>query len=452
MEQKQDLRVAWFSPFPPQRCGIADFSLEMVTLLATRCDVDLFVDDIHPLALQTAPCSVFHHLRFYALQQRKAYTHHVFQLGNSEYHHYLVPYLLAFPGIVMLHEGTLHHARAHYYLSCRDYRGYKKELLLNRENPRVDTIFELVSHGLGDDRVYRLAPMRALFLRSASGAVVLQPELERRINKQHPGLPVCRLRSHFAPGLDDNGTPDSELRRELGLRPSDFLLGVFGGVSRYKRINQLLQVMRLGFAGPQRVCLLIVGRESENLKLAARLRREQIATVMFLGYQPEKRFIALMKLCDLVVNLRYPSFGEVSAVALKAMGLGRPVMVYDTAQLADIPDNCLLRLAPNRYEAPFLHQQIDFWRNRRQQLAQIGANARAFVGSRHNLADQVDTLLAFIRQIPSRQPLGRSPLAAMTGHLKRNLEDIINDQVRQKGLPQKDEAEIRAFWRSVAAL
>ena len=39
------MRLAWFSPLPPQRSGIADYSAELLPHLAKHLDLELFVDE-----------------------------------------------------------------------------------------------------------------------------------------------------------------------------------------------------------------------------------------------------------------------------------------------------------------------------------------------------------------------------------------------------------------------
>ncbi|MEZ5314277.1 MAG: hypothetical protein R2862_11835 [Thermoanaerobaculia bacterium] len=42
---KRPLRLAWASPLPPSSSGIADYSAEVLPLLAERAEVTLFHDD-----------------------------------------------------------------------------------------------------------------------------------------------------------------------------------------------------------------------------------------------------------------------------------------------------------------------------------------------------------------------------------------------------------------------
>ena len=39
-------RLAWFTPLPPERSGIATYSAEIIGLLAETYDIDIFVDSL----------------------------------------------------------------------------------------------------------------------------------------------------------------------------------------------------------------------------------------------------------------------------------------------------------------------------------------------------------------------------------------------------------------------
>jgi len=92
------VRIAWFSPFPPERSGIATYSAEIVPLLSSAHRIDRVPE-------LGAHDFVWKH-------RRDPYDLVVYQLGNAPCHDYMWAYLAAFPGLVVLHDARLHHARA----------------------------------------------------------------------------------------------------------------------------------------------------------------------------------------------------------------------------------------------------------------------------------------------------------------------------------------------------
>src|SRR5260221_8765531 len=91
------MRLAWFSPLPPARSGIAAYSDELLPLLDANHTIDRF------------PEARAHD--FVWMARRDPYDLVVYQLGNAPCHDYMWAYLAAFPGLVVLHDATLPHAR-----------------------------------------------------------------------------------------------------------------------------------------------------------------------------------------------------------------------------------------------------------------------------------------------------------------------------------------------------
>src|SRR5436305_11239126 len=105
--------VAWFSPFPPTRSGIADYSHELLPLLEPAHVIERFSE------------SRAHD--FVWMARRSSYDLVVYQLGNAPCHDYMWAYLAAFPGLVVLHDAVLHQARARQLLQNRRADDYRRE-------------------------------------------------------------------------------------------------------------------------------------------------------------------------------------------------------------------------------------------------------------------------------------------------------------------------------------
>ena len=74
------------------------------------------------------------------------------------------------------------------------------------------------------------------------------------------------------------------------------------------------------------------GQVAEELGVADR--------VHITGFLDFDEFAAAIAACDLCLNLRYPTAGETSAALLRTLALGRPTVVSDYAQFAELPSSC----------------------------------------------------------------------------------------------------------------
>ena len=95
-------RLALVSPLPPQRSGIADFSACLMAALRQRVDVTAYVApaerDIIFRRTVEGPVETITALPEAVVAGRVDAI--LYQVGNSDYHHFQLPYLLALPGVV----------------------------------------------------------------------------------------------------------------------------------------------------------------------------------------------------------------------------------------------------------------------------------------------------------------------------------------------------------------
>src|SRR3954466_16041210 len=112
------MRVAWFSPLPPARTGVAGYSAHVLPLL-----------DGPDFAIDPYDARNAHHFAWRNRQQ--PYDLAVYQLGNSTWHDFMWGYLFHYPGLVVLHDPRLHHARAAQLLRARRIDDYRREFIYN---------------------------------------------------------------------------------------------------------------------------------------------------------------------------------------------------------------------------------------------------------------------------------------------------------------------------------
>src|SRR5437588_202810 len=118
------MRVAWFSPFPPTRSGIADYSHELLPLLEPAHVIERFSESRAN--------------DFVWMARRNPYDLVVYQLGNAPCHDYMWAYLAAYPGLVVLHDAKLHHARARHLLRAGRAADYRREFAFDHPDARAE--------------------------------------------------------------------------------------------------------------------------------------------------------------------------------------------------------------------------------------------------------------------------------------------------------------------------
>ena len=310
----------------------------------------------------------------------------LYHVGNDpEAHGWIVDALRKRPGVVVLHEYVLHHLIAGITIGRGDGRGY-----LEAMERDLGVAGRLLGLGVLDNLLPLLwetqperFPLAGVVLDHARGLIVHSRYVADRARSAgyqgrlwqvpHPVWPpVAAL-----PATDVAGEP---------------LLGCFGYLNMNKRIPQLLEAfaeLRQRLPGAR---LLLVGAAGERFDVERRLERLGLTDgVHRLDYVPEERMWSLMAACDVLVNLRYPTMGETSGSAIRALALGKPLVVSDVGWFSELPDGAVLKVPVDELEVTTLAAALEF---AVEHAAPLGAAARAYVEREHALPKVVDAYVA----------------------------------------------------------
>jgi glycosyltransferase involved in cell wall biosynthesis len=360
------MRVAYYSPLPPSRSGIADYSALLLPALSERAEVVL-----------ASPG------RFHRDPKADVRLYHV---GNdAEAHGWIVEALRRRPGVVVLHDFVLHHLVVGLTFARNDAAGYLAAM--EREGGLVG---RLLAYAVLDNKLPPLwetrpedFPLAGEVLDHATGLIVHSRYVEERalaagyrgpiVRVPHPAWPVPEI----APAAIEG-------------RP---LFGCFGHLNETKRIAELLAAFaRLRERHPD-ARLLLVGSTSVRLQ-----RLEYPEGVIREEYVPEERLWSLMAACDAIVSLRSPTMGETSGSAIRALSLGKPLVVSDVGWFAELPDDAALKVPVDEREEDTLVAALEALTDADVRRT-MGARAKELVEREHRLDRAAEAYAAALEEL-----------------------------------------------------
>ena len=357
------MRVAYYSPLPPSRSGIADYSTLLLPALRERVDVVLAQPGKRAPAADVA----------------------LYHVGNDpDAHGWIVDALWERPGVVVLHEFVLHHLIAGITIGRGNGRGY-----LDAMERDLGVAGRLLGLGVLDNLLPLLwetqperFPLAGVVLDHAKGLIVHSDYVARNAREAGYGGRLWRIPHPVWP-LEPVAAADV---------PGEPLIGCFGFLNMNKRIPQLLEA----FAALRRqrpgARLLLVGASGERFDVGRRLERLGLSEgVERLDYVPEERMWSLMAACDVLVNLRYPTMGETSGSVIRALALGKPLIVSDVGWFGELPDDAVLKVPVDELEVATLTAALGFAADHG---AVLGAAAREYVLREHSLDRVADAYAA----------------------------------------------------------
>jgi glycosyltransferase involved in cell wall biosynthesis len=368
------LKVAYYSPLPPARSGVADYSAVLLPELQQRLDIEV----VRPRA---------------RLWQRSAGRADValYHVGNDPDHHWwIVEALRRRPGVVVLHDFVLHHLIAGMTIGRRNPDGYLAAM--ERE---AGPVGRMLAHGVLDgllppvwERRAHEYPLTGEVLSAATGVIVHSAYVERRVREHGYAGPVWRIPLAAWPVPPE--LPDARLP------PDQFVVGSFGHINPAKRLPRLLEGFALLRERVPEALLLVVGSVAPGVDF------ELPEGAMHVDYVPEDRLWSLLAATDICVSLRYPTMGETSGVAVRALKIGRPQVVSDVGWFSELPDDVAFRVPVGDDEVDLLAARLEQLARDSELRAAMGAAARSYAESEHDLGRVADSYAAVLEEHAGR--------------------------------------------------
>ena len=368
------MKLAVFTPLSPIKSGIADYSQALLPHLAEHLDVTVFTDGGYaPDGFPSAPRIAVRGCREYVPGQ---FDETLYQFGNNPYHVYVYDAALRHPGINLLHEYNLHHLVAAATIKRGDWDGYLREVEYEAGPEALAYAQRVRKLEAGPD--YDNVALSRRVIESAKATIVHSDFMVRRVRQAGAEHPVKKIpHGAWIPEVNRN-----RCRARIGVEPETPLIGIFGFLKPYKRIRESLRAMRRLVRLEPRARMILVGEEHPDLPMQAMIDSLGLGGhVRVLGYAPIDEFQQYIGAVDICLNLRYPTAGETSGALLRALGLGRAVIVSDVGAFADLPDEICLKVPVGGAEIDLLVEYLNLLAAKPEAARSLGARAREYVAA-----------------------------------------------------------------------
>ena len=251
----------------------------------------------------------------------------------------------------------------------------------------------------GFDSCYFDYPMLKRIAERSRAVVVHNPAAARMVREHAPEAAVIEIPHLFAPPELPADWEVVRMRARLSLPMHAFLFGVFGYLRESKRLFSVLRAFEWLRRDRPDAYLLVAGPfVSRDLTRAADPLLNAPG-VLRLPYLAEPDFWRAALAVDACINLRYPAAGETSGIAIRMMGIAKPVLLTAGEENSRYPAAACLRIEPGPAEENALLDHMFLLTSKRECAGEIGLRASGHVVERHQavqIAKQYwDTLCVF---------------------------------------------------------
>jgi hypothetical protein len=250
-------RINWFSPLPPERSGIAEFTAQLAPWLRQRADVRFITQASHDT--RAIPGSAA--LDSLAQSDLNLASINVFNLGNNaKFHDRLWQASTVGGSIVILHDARLQHLFAEMYLVTQGSRERYRDIMREAYGMEGEAAARLADDGrVPLETIAMSFPLVELALEGARGCVVHSDEALSLV-RDRVRIPVVKL--HLPYACDDVPTRPDPAPGARCLR-----LLAFGHLGPNRRIEAVLEAWaRPPRAGPRELFLNCDGLDVAPLR------------------------------------------------------------------------------------------------------------------------------------------------------------------------------------------
>jgi 2-polyprenyl-3-methyl-5-hydroxy-6-metoxy-1,4-benzoquinol methylase/glycosyltransferase involved in cell wall biosynthesis len=446
------MKLAYFSPFGPQRSGIADYSEELLPhLAAAGAEVTLFVEGFRPA--NEALAGRFE-VRDYrrgpsALSSLDEFDAAVYHMGNDHrYHAGVFDAMRAHPGVVVFHDFALQDFFLGLARERGDMRVYLDEVCACHGAEARREAEEALTRGATPAMFARPLdfPLNCRLARAAEGIIVHSDWSRTRFESIAPGVPVRRVNHHITPSAAaapprDHAADDEPAEADAPMhtvRP--VRIASFGLITPDKGIERALRALA-ALRDRHDFRYTLVGDPNSYFDVRALVRECGLEDrVEITGHVTLEEFERRIGETDVALNLRERTVGEASGSLCRIMAAGVCAVVSGVGWFGELPDDCVVKVEPGHHADGLLRAYLERLISDAHLRARLGANARRHVVSEHDIRRSAAGYLDFIGEVVAARP-------------RRRLLAGLSKELAQLGVePASDDALVRSVASEFAAL
>jgi glycosyltransferase involved in cell wall biosynthesis len=355
-QAEKGVKAGFYSPLPPARTGVADYAAALLVELRRHGKVEI----------APARCDIA-----------------LYHLGNNALHAAIYRRALEQPGVVVLHDSVLHH----FLLGQLSEAAYVEEFVYNYgewNRSLAHDLWRSRASSASDNRYFE-SPLLKRATERARAVVVHNPAAAAVVEAHAPAARIVEIPHLFQPPHMASVADRLRYRQSLGIAPGAYLFGIFGYLRESKRLIPVLQAFAEIHRQLPETAMLVAGDfASRDLAKAA----DPLLTlpgVIRLPHLSDADFWLAAASVDACVNLKYPAAGETSGIAIRLMGLGKPVILTDSPECARYPEDACVRVPHGAAESDSLRHHMLLLASLPEAARAIGENAAEHIRAHHRL-------------------------------------------------------------------
>jgi glycosyltransferase involved in cell wall biosynthesis len=357
-------RLAFVSPMPPERTGVAAYNARLLPELARFYDIDVVANQSRvDLPPGCEAVEVVDPASFGA--RYDDYARVLYHVGNSHYHAWMLELLQDCPGTVALHDvflGDLANwldaqpgGAGTFQRALLDGHGYGAALALARGAARIDLV--------------RRCECNSGVLDAANGVIVHSAFAARIAARRYARFAKPPVAQAALCRAVEAGVDRAAARARLRIDASAFVVASFGFVNHVKLHDRIVAAWLASGLARDAGCRLVFvgesGSDAYHAALAQRIARAGLAApIVITGFADDATFADYLAAADVAIQLRSETRGESSGAVLDCLAHGLPLITNGRGALAELPTGVALQVPEEFSDDDLVGALEALWRNR----------------------------------------------------------------------------------------
>ncbi len=393
------------SPLPPTKSGIADYVYEQIPYLRNFFDIYCVVkgDKEKELAQSLEDIKDLNVFTADEFLNSNSHLHNesiVYHVGNNIHHEHCIDISLKHPGIIVLHDYSLHHLVTELTLAKGDADGYKK-ILIESHGELGEVIADRRNQGIYNELIPFMVPANLFLLKDAKGIIVHSNWSLMHVKVNVAGVPAVKIPMHY---VDKDKTVDSltqnEARIKLGIDENLMVFSSIGFITPPKQIQLTLKALGKIKDELPDFKFILVGEPFDkdwlNDIIEENGLRDNVVVTGFISLEDMHLYIASS---DFSVSLRYPSAGETSATLMRSIGKGVPSIIFNYASYSDFSSKIAYKIKLDTHNTMYLENAIKALCADKEMRSELGENCLKVISTVHNVENVIEKYTHFINTI-----------------------------------------------------
>jgi ubiquinone/menaquinone biosynthesis C-methylase UbiE/glycosyltransferase involved in cell wall biosynthesis len=397
------VRLNWFSPLPPAKSGIADYTRLLLPALTAAAEVVLWTDqeqwdpaleayaDVHAYRLQDMPWA----------EVNRA-TMSIFHIGNNHRFHGPIWQLSQrHAGFIVLHDVALQQLFAGLFREqWHDRMGYLELMerfygTTGRQDGEDFWAGRLTIEYMAEQyRLTRYAMDHAL------GGLVHSQRSFDELRHDSP-CPLSYAPLPYPPAPPGSRMGSGKEKPNAGAAP--YQLIIFGHISENRRLAAVFRALA-AFPERERFRLHVYGELWDQQRLRREIEELGLPGVVMLhGFVPHEDLEAALTSAHLAINLRFPTMGEASVSQLQIWDHALPSLVTRVGWYATLPQETVAFVRPE-HEIIDIQAHLRAFLNEPGRYAHIGEEGRRYLQTHHTPGAYVQAIIDAVRDAEAFRP------------------------------------------------